>query len=598
MYIGAHLSSAGGIHTAVDRAETVGAESLQVFTQSPRAWRPTNHDPATFDRFRERREEVGLHGVLCHALYLCNFATNRDDVYEKSVAALRNTMEIATAIGADGVVLHVGSHLGAGLDAGMGRVLPAMEQVLELTNDTTWLLMENSAGTGGTIGRSIEELATLYERLDRHPRLGLCLDSCHLYASGIDVTDASRARRAARRGRRLDRARPPACTACQRLRRAARVEPRPAREHRRGAARREPRRLSLEPPAAGPARDAGDLGPRQPRPGRERGPQGKGDSRTRYRWVILGAGTLAQASFSALSVGLPALAPALRAHYRLTLGETGVVLGAVGIGMLFTLLPWGLLADRLSEQVVIAIGLTLSGCALIVAGRTHSYLWLVVTLFAAGAFGASVNAASGRAVMGWFPADQRGLALGVRQTAIPIGGAAAAAGLPWLADAGGTRLAFIALGCSCVGGAVVAACFIRGTPAPGADLTNVTAPMRDPRMWLLGLGSGFYLTAQIAITGFIVLFLHEHRGVSARSAAALLAAINLLGILARILSGRWSDRVRTRLRPMRLIGVAARGRDRDRRRLHRCTARAAHSCTRRRGGIVDGVERARDRGRG
>jgi deoxyribonuclease-4 len=162
-----------------------------VFTQSPRAWRPTNHDPATFDRFRERREELGLHGVFCHALYLCNFATTRDDVYEKSVAALRNTMEVAAAIGADGVVLHVGSHLGAGLEAGLERVLPAMEQVLELTNDTMWLLMENAAGTGDTIGRSIEELATLYDRLDRHPRLGLCLDSCHLYASGIDVTDTA-----------------------------------------------------------------------------------------------------------------------------------------------------------------------------------------------------------------------------------------------------------------------------------------------------------------------------------------------------------------------------------------------------------------------
>jgi deoxyribonuclease IV len=191
MHIGAHLSSSGGIHTAVDRAEAVGAESLQVFTQSPRAWRPTNHDPATFDRFRERREEVGLHGVLCHALYLCNFATTRDDVYEKSVAALRNTMEIACAIGAEGVVLHIGSHLGAGLDAGIERVLPAMAQVLELTNDTTWLLMENSAGAGGTIGRSVEELATIFERLDRYPRLGLCLDSCHLYVSGIDVTDAA-----------------------------------------------------------------------------------------------------------------------------------------------------------------------------------------------------------------------------------------------------------------------------------------------------------------------------------------------------------------------------------------------------------------------
>jgi deoxyribonuclease IV len=189
MYIGAHLSSSGGIHTAVDRAEEVGAESLQVFTQSPRTWRPTNHDPATFERFRERRTETGLNGVLCHALYLCNFATTNDEVYEKSVVALCNTMDVAAAIGADGVVFHVGSHLGAGFDAGLERVLPAMEQVLARCGDSTWLLMENSAGAGGTIGRSLEELVTLYERLDRHPRLGLCLDSCHLYVSGIDVTD-------------------------------------------------------------------------------------------------------------------------------------------------------------------------------------------------------------------------------------------------------------------------------------------------------------------------------------------------------------------------------------------------------------------------
>jgi deoxyribonuclease-4 len=189
MHIGAHLSSSGGIHTAIDRAESIGAESVQVFTQSPRTWRQTNHDPATFDLFRERREEAGIAGVLCHALYLCNFAAPDDAIYEKSVAALRSTMEIACAIGADGVVLHVGSHLGAGFEKGLERIVPALEQVLELCSDTTWLLMENSAGAGGTIGRSIDELATIFERLGRHPRLGVCLDSCHLYVSGVDVTD-------------------------------------------------------------------------------------------------------------------------------------------------------------------------------------------------------------------------------------------------------------------------------------------------------------------------------------------------------------------------------------------------------------------------
>jgi deoxyribonuclease-4 len=189
--IGAHLSASGGIHTAVDRAEAVGAESLQVFTQSPRTWRPTNHEQSSFDRFRERRAEIGLDGVLCHALYLCNLAAPNDEVYTKSVAALSNTMEVARGIGADAVVFHVGSHLGSGFEVGLERVLPALEQVLELTSDETWLLMESSAGAGGTIGRSIDELATIHERLDRHPRLGICLDSCHLYVSGVDVTDAA-----------------------------------------------------------------------------------------------------------------------------------------------------------------------------------------------------------------------------------------------------------------------------------------------------------------------------------------------------------------------------------------------------------------------
>jgi deoxyribonuclease-4 len=186
--IGAHVSSAGGIDKAIDRAVEIGADSVQVFTQSPRAWRPTNHDPASFDRFREKRAEAGIGGVLCHAVYLCNLAAPDPVTYERSVATLRNTTEVASAIGAD-VVFHVGSHLGSGLEVGLERVVPALEQVLELCTGETWLLMENSAGAGGTIGRSIEELATIHERMGRHPRLGICLDSCHLWVSGVDVTD-------------------------------------------------------------------------------------------------------------------------------------------------------------------------------------------------------------------------------------------------------------------------------------------------------------------------------------------------------------------------------------------------------------------------
>jgi sugar phosphate permease len=279
----------------------------------------------------------------------------------------------------------------------------------------------------------------------------------------------------------------------------------------------------------------------------------------RYRWVVLAAGTLAQASFAALAVGLPALAPALRQHYGLGLGETGLALGAVGIGMLPTLLPWGLLADRVGERVVIATGLGGAAAALAAVAATHTLAGLVALLALAGALGASVNAASGRAVMGWFGEDERGLALGIRQTAIPIGGAAAAASLPWLASAGGTRLAFFALAAGCVGGAALAAALMRDAPrhAGEAGLSpDPRPPLRDPRMWLLGGGSALYLTAQIAITGFVVLFLHQHRGMSTHAAAAVLAGINVLGIGARIGSGRWSDRIRARLRPMRTIGLA------------------------------------------
>jgi deoxyribonuclease IV len=186
--IGAHCS--GGVKGALDKAAEMGAEAVQLFTQSPRAWRTPDPDPETYERFRERRKELALGAVLCHAVYLVNLAAPNDEVYEKSVTTMRSTMQIACAIEADGVVFHVGSHLGSGFDHGLERALPALEQVLELCSDTTWLLMENSAGAGGTMGRSIEELATLYERLDRHPRLGLCLDSCHLFASGYDVTEA------------------------------------------------------------------------------------------------------------------------------------------------------------------------------------------------------------------------------------------------------------------------------------------------------------------------------------------------------------------------------------------------------------------------
>jgi sugar phosphate permease len=157
--------------------------------------------------------------------------------------------------------------------------------------------------------------------------------------------------------------------------------------------------------------------------------------------------------------------------------------------------------------------------------------------------------------MAWFPATELGLALGIRQTAIPIGGAVGAAFLPLLASAGGTRLAFLFLGGACALGALVAAAFIRSEASGETELGDVSRPLRDPRMWLLGTGTGLYLTAQIGITGFVVLFLHEHRHVSAHAAAAVLASIEVLAIAARIGSGTISDRLGSRLGPLRVIGI-------------------------------------------
>ena len=186
MLFGAHCS--GGIKKSLDKAVGMDADVVQLFAQSPRTWRFPNHDPKDLEAFRERRAELDM-PALVHSLYLVNLAAPDDAIYQKSVDTMRSTMDAACAIDAEGVVFHVGSHLGAGFDAGLERAVPALAQVLERCGERTWLLMENSAGAGGTIGRSVDELALLFDALGRHERLGICLDSCHLYVSGVDVTD-------------------------------------------------------------------------------------------------------------------------------------------------------------------------------------------------------------------------------------------------------------------------------------------------------------------------------------------------------------------------------------------------------------------------
>jgi deoxyribonuclease-4 len=187
MIFGGHCS--GGIKKALENAHSFGMDAVQLFAQSPRTWRFPEHDPADLEAFKHRREDLGIEAVTIHAVYLLNLASPNDEFYEKSVTTLRSTMDAACAIEADAVVFHVGSHLGSGFEAGLERVVPALLQCLERCSETTWLCMENAAGTGDTIGRSLDELAAIYDAAGRHERLGVCLDSCHLFASGYDVTD-------------------------------------------------------------------------------------------------------------------------------------------------------------------------------------------------------------------------------------------------------------------------------------------------------------------------------------------------------------------------------------------------------------------------
>jgi deoxyribonuclease-4 len=187
---GAHVSSAGGIYQAVGRATDLGCRSLQVFPQSPRVWKPAVHPDEDLARFGALASEADVVAV-CHAPYLINLAGTDDLTVERSEAVLAQALRTGRGMGALAVIVHLGSHLGSGFETGLDRAAPILARVLELAGDGTWLLLENTAGAGGTMGRTIAELAAVVERCGAHPWLGVCLDSAHLYASGIDVTDVA-----------------------------------------------------------------------------------------------------------------------------------------------------------------------------------------------------------------------------------------------------------------------------------------------------------------------------------------------------------------------------------------------------------------------
>jgi len=271
---------------------------------------------------------------------------------------------------------------------------------------------------------------------------------------------------------------------------------------------------------------------------------------------VLAAGTFAQASFSAIGVGLPAIAPEIRSHFGLSLPQVGIVLSALWAGTLVTMLPWGLIADRTGERVALAAGLGTCGVLIAGAGFASTFWQLVLLLWLAGAAGAATNSSSGRAVMQWFGSSERGLALGIRQTAIPIGGLTAAIVLPLL---GGVQLPLFFLASFCLVGALAGLLLVREPHSEVAAVHAEDVPwtLRDRRLWLLCGGSGLYVVPQLAVIGFVVLFLHDERGWSAGAAAVVLACVQVAAGVARIAAGRWSDVVGARMPPLRRVGLAS-----------------------------------------
>jgi deoxyribonuclease-4 len=189
MLIGAHVSTAGGLDKAIERGSDLGCESIQIFNQSPRMWRPTSYGPDDFAAFKEAMDDSPIEAVVIHAVYLINCASKESELRNKSLASLTHALRIGDGIGAAGVVLHPGAQKGEPLGPSMKRAAKVIAAALE-DSDRCPLLLEQTAGHKGLLGRDFDQTAELIELAGSGRRLGLCLDSCHLFVQGYDVTDA------------------------------------------------------------------------------------------------------------------------------------------------------------------------------------------------------------------------------------------------------------------------------------------------------------------------------------------------------------------------------------------------------------------------
>jgi deoxyribonuclease-4 len=186
MLIGAHVSPAGGPAHAIERGVERGCRSIQIFNQSPRQWKPTFYDDEKVAAYKEACADSEIDALLIHAVYLVNCASEDKEMRAKSLTSLTASLQVGAALGAVSVVVHPGSALKSPVDKALERASKTIAEALKESEDCR-LDLENTAGSGGTLGRTFEELATLIDGAGGGPRLGACLDSCHLLASGYDI---------------------------------------------------------------------------------------------------------------------------------------------------------------------------------------------------------------------------------------------------------------------------------------------------------------------------------------------------------------------------------------------------------------------------
>ncbi|MDH6282135.1 MFS transporter [Prescottella agglutinans] len=282
---------------------------------------------------------------------------------------------------------------------------------------------------------------------------------------------------------------------------------------------------------------------------------------TLHRWSMLGLGVLAQAAGGVFSNAPAFLLPTLRSDHGMGLSQAGLVVAAPTVGFLVSLMAWGVVVDRIGERRVLVMGMAITALASAGAALSSSFVMLGMFLLIGGMAASSANAASGRVVVGWFPPERRGFAMGIRQMALPLGVAVAALTVPRIAETHGVGWALV-LPTAVTFVAAVACLFVIDPPRPAHAAAKETGLLDNPYrgssvLWRIHGVSVLLVVPQYLVWTFGLLWLMTERDWSAASAGILVTVTQLLGAAGRIAAGAWSDRVGSRLGPLRWVAVAA-----------------------------------------